>query len=165
MSYADTILPEFDQEMASTRKVLESIPDDKFDWKAHPKSNTIGWNANHVADIPNWLVMVLSSQSLDIAPVNGPPYSSPKLTHTKDILEVFDRNVAAAREAIKSATDKSIGETWTLEAGGTPIFSLPRGAVIRNMVLNHIMHHRAHICVYLRLNDLPVPGLYGPSGD
>ena len=100
MTYAETLLPEFDQEMANTRKVLERIPDDKLDWQAHPKSHTIGWNANHVADIPNWLVAVLTTPSLDIAPVGGEPYASPKLTSGEEILELFDRNVAAARKAI-----------------------------------------------------------------
>ena len=78
MTYAETLLPEFDQEMANTRKVLERLPDDKLDWQAHPKSHTIGWNANHVADIPNWLVAVLTTPSLDIAPVGGEPYASPQ---------------------------------------------------------------------------------------
>ena len=99
MTYAETLLPEFDQEMASTRKVLERIPDDKLDWQAHPKSHTIGWNANHVADIPSWLQMVLTTPSLDIAPVGGEPYASPKLTSSREIVELFDRNVAAARKA------------------------------------------------------------------
>src|SRR6476620_2400039 len=99
MTYAETLLPEFDQEMANTRKVLERIPDDKLDWKAHPKSHTIGWNANHVADIPKWLVMVLTTPSLDIAPVDGKSYSSPTLTSSREILDLFDRNVANARKA------------------------------------------------------------------
>ena len=100
MSYAETILPEFDQEMANTRKVLERIPNDKLDWQAHPKSHTIGWNANHVADIPNWLVMVLTKPSLDIAPVGGERYPFPKLSSREEILELFDNNVSDAREAI-----------------------------------------------------------------
>ena len=100
MKYAETILPEFDQEMASTRKVLERIPEDKFDWKAHPKSHTIGWNANHVADLPNWLVVTLTQPSLYIAPVGGPPFQLPKLTSRQEILDLFDKNVAAARQAI-----------------------------------------------------------------
>jgi uncharacterized damage-inducible protein DinB len=165
MSYADSILSEFDHEMANTRKVLERIPDDKLDWQAHPKSHTIGWNANHVADIPSWLVMVLTKPSLDIAPVGGEPHRSPKLTSTREIVDLFDRNVAAAREAITAVDDAVMGEPWTLEGGGKPIFTMPRAAVVREMVLNHVMHHRAHLCVYLRLNDVPVPGLYGPSGD
>jgi uncharacterized damage-inducible protein DinB len=165
MSYADTILPEFDQEMASTRKVLERIPDDKLGWQAHRKSHTIGWNANHVADIPNWLVMVLSQPSLDIAPVGGEPYPFPKLATTREIVDLFDKNVAAARKAITEASDEGMNSPWTLMQAGQTFFTMPRSAVVRGMVLNHLMHHRAHIIVYLRLNDIPVPGMYGPSGD
>jgi uncharacterized damage-inducible protein DinB len=165
MSYAETLLPEFDHEMANTRKVLERIPDDKLDWQAHPRSHTIGWNANHVADLPNWLVLVLTETSLDIAPVGGAPYSGPKLGSRREILDLFDRNVAAARKAIAEAKDADVGLPWTLAQAGRPIFTMPRAAVIRSMVLNHLIHHRAHLCVYLRLNDLPVPGMYGPSGD
>ena len=145
MSYAETLLPEFDQEMANTRKVLERIPDDKLDWKPHPKSNTIGWNANHVADIPNWMALALTSR--------------------KEILDLFDRNVAGARKAIAEAKDEDMGWPWTLSQAGQVFFTMPRSAVVRGMVLNHIIHHRAHLCVYLRLNDIPVPGMYGPSGD
>jgi uncharacterized damage-inducible protein DinB len=165
MTYAETILPEFDREMANTRKVLERIPDDKLDWQAHPKSHTIGWNANHVADLPNWLVETLTKPSLDIAPVGGKPYTFAKLTSRHEILELFDRNVAAARKAIAEVKDEDMGHMWTLLQGGKPIFTMPRSAVVRGVILNHIIHHRAHLCVYLRLNDIPVPGMYGPSGD
>jgi uncharacterized damage-inducible protein DinB len=165
MTYAETILPEFDQEMANTRKVLERLPDDKLDWKPHPKSNTIGWNANHVADMVNWLAEVLTKPSLDVAPVGGEPYVFPKLTSRKEILDLFDRNVAAARKAIAGAKDEDMGSPWTLSQAGQVFFTMPRSAVVRGMVLNHIIHHRAHLCVYLRLNDIPVPGMYGPSGD
>jgi uncharacterized damage-inducible protein DinB len=165
MKYSATILPEFDQEMASTRKVLERIPDDKFDWKAHPKSHTIGWNANHVAALPNWLTVTLTTPSLDIAPVGGQPYELPKLTSRKEILDLFDQNVAAARQALLAVNDEDVGKMWSLERAGKPIFTMPRAAVVRSMVLNHLIHHRAHLCVYLRLNDIPVPGMYGPSGD
>ena len=116
MSYAETILPEFDQEMANTRKVLERIPEDKLDWKPHPKSHTIGWNANHIADIPNWLVMVLNTPSLDIAPVGGESYQSAKLASRAEILDLFDRNVAAARKAITEAQD--VSSPWSLLQGG-----------------------------------------------
>src|SRR5689334_20824606 len=112
MSYAETILPEFDQEMANTRKVLERVPDDKFDWQAHPRSHTIGWNANHVADIPNWVVLVLTETLLDIAPVGGQTYSSPKLSSRQEILGLFDRNVAAARKAIAEAKDADVAVPW-----------------------------------------------------
>ena len=108
MSYGETLLPEFDQEMANTRKVLERIPDDKLDWKPHPKSNTIGWNANHLADIPNWMALALTTDSLDIAPPDGPKYEFPALTSREAILELFDRNVAAARRR----SPRSRTRTW-----------------------------------------------------
>ena len=111
-SYAETLLPEFDQEMAGTRKVLDRIPDDKLDWQAHPKSHTIGWNANHVADLPNWLVQVLTRPSFDVAPVEGERYQFPKLTSREAILELFDRNVAAARKAITEVKDEEVSQPW-----------------------------------------------------
>jgi uncharacterized damage-inducible protein DinB len=165
MSYAETLLPEFDHEMASTRKVLERIPDDKLDWKAHPKSRTIGWNANHIADIPNWVVPALTRPSLDLDPVDGPKYEFPALTSRRAILDLFDRNVAAARKAIAEAKDEEMGQMWELSRAGQVFLTMPRSAVVRGFVLNHLIHHRAHLCVYLRLNDIPVPGMYGPSGD
>jgi uncharacterized damage-inducible protein DinB len=165
MSYAESLLPEFDQEMASTRKVLERVPDEKLDWQPHPKSHTIGWNANHLANLPDWLVHTLTTPSLDIAPVGGQPYQLPKLANRAEILEMFDRNVAAGRAAIAAATDQDMKTMWTLERAGKPIFTMPRSAVVRSVVLNHMVHHRAILCVYLRLNDIPVPGMYGPSGD
>ena len=165
MTYAATLLPEFDQEMANTRKVLERIPEDKLEWRAHPKSNTIGWNANHVADLVNWLAQALTRPSLDVAPVGGEPYPFPKLTSRRELLDLFDRNVAAARTAITALRDEEMVQMWTLLRAGQPIFTMPRAAVVRGVVLNHLIHHRAHLCVYLRLNGIPVPGMYGPSGD
>ena len=165
MTYAETLLPEFDQEMANTRKVLERIPEDKLDWRAHPKSNTIGWNANHVADLVNWLAQALTRPSLDVTPVGGEPYAFPKVTSRREILDLFDRNVAAARTAITALRDEEMVQMWTLLRAGQPIFTMPRAAVVRGVVLNHLIHHRAHLCVYLRLNGIPVPGMYGPSGD
>ncbi len=101
MSYAQTILPEFDQEMAGTRKVLERIPEDKLDWRPHPKSNTIGWNANHLAELPGWSISIVTQPGFDFAPVNGEKYQSPKLKSRHEILELFDRNVAKpARQSL-----------------------------------------------------------------
>lgn len=165
MSYAQQILPEFDQEMANTRKVLEKIPDDKFDWQAHPKFRTIGWNANHLAEIPGWVEGTLTQTSWDLAPAGGEPYQSPDLKTRKEVLALFDQNVAAARNAIAAVKDEDLGVQWSLLQAGNPIFTIPRAAVIRSFVLNHLIHHRAHLCVYLRLNNIPVPGMYGPSGD
>lgn len=165
MSYADTILPEVDQEMASTRKVLERIPEDKLDWKPHPKSNTIGWNANHLAEMPGWAVSVLNDPHFDVAPPGGPRYESPKLRSRQQILDLFDRNVAAMRAAIAAVKEDSLGQPWSLLQAGNPIITMPRAMVLRSLVLNHMIHHRAILCVDLRLNDIPVPGMYGPSGD
>lgn len=165
MSYAETLLPEFDQEMANTRKVLERCPDDKLDWRPHPKSQTIGWNANHLANIPDWLVHALATPELDVAPVGGEPLTPPKAGTIREILAMFDRNVAAAREALSRADDEHMAYQWTLLHSGKPIFTMARSDVVRRIVLNHIIHHRAILCVYLRLNDIPVPGMYGPSGD
>ena len=160
MRYSESILPEFDQEMANARKVLERVPEDKLDWRAHPKSNTIGWNANHLAEIPGWVEGTLAELSFDIA-----GYQSPKLTSRKDILDLFDRNVAAARKAIAAVNDEEMSKMWSLTQNAKPIITMPRSAVIRSFILNHLIHHRAILCVYLRLNDIAVPGMYGPSGD
>lgn len=165
MSYAEQLLPEFDQEMAGTRRVLERIPDDKFEWRAHPRSNTIGWNASHLAEIPGWVAGTLTMSSWNIAPPGGEPYRTPHLTSRQQVLEAFDANVAAARQAIVDVDEACLGDPWSLLYGEETLFTMPRAAVIRTFVMNHLIHHRAHLCVYLRLNDVPVPGLYGPSGD
>ena len=165
MRYADTILPEFDREMANTRKVLDRVPEDRVNWQPHPKSHTIGWNANHLAEIPGWVEVTLTTPALDIAPVGAPPYQSPKLATRRELLEVFDRNVAAARKAIAAVKEDSLMQPWSLQSGGNTIFTMPRAAVIRGFVLNHMIHHRAILAVYLRLNNIPVPAIYGPSGD
>jgi uncharacterized damage-inducible protein DinB len=163
--FAESVLPEFDQEMANTRKVLERVPEDKLDWRPHPKSQTIGWNANHLADLPRTINATLAGPSFDFAPVDGPRYQLPSLTSRREILELFDRNVAGARAALAAMPDEAVGEPWTLLQAGQPLFTMPKGAVVRFFALNHAIHHRAILCVYLRLNDVPVPGMYGPSGD
>ena len=165
MNYAETILPEFDREIANTRKVLERVPENKLDWQAHPKSHTIGWNANHLAEILGWVPGILTAPSWDIAPIGGEPYQSPKGTSRREILDLFDRNVAAARKAIAAVRDDQMTQPWSLLKAGTSLFTMPRVTVIRSFVLNHLIHHRAILCVYLRLNNIPVPGMYDPSGD
>ncbi len=165
MSISQSLLPEFDQEMANTRKVLERIPQNKLTWKAHEKSNTIGWVGIHLAEIPNWAHMTLTQDSVDIAPPGQEPYRTPKAESVKQILEIFDKNVAAGRAALAAAADQDFFKPWSLLNGGAVLFTMPRMAVLRTFVLSHSIHHRAHLCVYLRLNDVPVPGMYGPSGD
>jgi uncharacterized damage-inducible protein DinB len=165
VSISQSLLPEFDHEMANTRRVLERIPDDKLDWKAHPKSNSIGWVGMHLAEIPGWVQVSLNQDALDIAPVGGEPYRTPPAESRQAILDRFDQNVAAGRAAIAAASDEQFAKPWSLLMGGQTIFTMPRAAVLRSFVLNHAIHHRAHLCVYLRLNDIPVPALYGPSAD
>lgn len=165
MSIAQSILPEFDHEMAGTRKVLERVPDDKLDWKAHPKANTIGWVGSHLADIPAWTEMTLKHDSLDINPVGGESYRTKACAGHDEMVAIFDKNVAAARQAIESTSDAEFMKLWSLLSAGQTVMTLPKIAVIRTWVLNHSIHHRAYLCSYLRQNDIPVPGLYGPSGD
>src|SRR5262249_39100998 len=131
----------------------------------HPRSNTIGWNANHLAELPGWATSILTQPHFDFAPVGGPRYESPKLRTRREILDLFDRNVAGLRQAITAVKGDEANAMWSLLGGGKPIFTMPRSAVMRSFVLHHIIHHRAILCVYLRLNDIPVPGMYGPSGD
>lgn len=165
MSFAAALLPEFEQEMASTRSVLERIPDDKFEWQAGPKFHTIGWNANHLAEIPGWMAGTVGSDSWDIAPANGPRYETPKLQTAKEVVALFDKNVAEARSALASLKDEAVGRIWSLAKAGQVMFSMPKGAVIRTFLMNHLIHHRAHLIVYLRLNGVTVPGMYGPGGE
>jgi len=159
------MLAEFDNEMAGTRKTLERVPDYKLDWKPHTKSMTMRQLATHLALFPSWMISTFESASFDYAPVGGEPYKPPVLNSRKDFLEAFDRDVAKARQALEAASDTQLLETWSLLAGGKTVFAMPRIAVLRSMVMNHMIHHRAQLGVYLRLNDLPVPALYGPTAD
>ncbi len=165
MSLSQSLLPEFDHEMANTRKVLERIPEDKLGWKVHEKSNTIGWVGMHLAELPGWIEMALNGDGVDVDPPGGQPYRTPPATSRQAMLERFDKNVAAARAALAAAPDAELMKPWSLLKAGQTIFSIPRVAVVRSFVLNHSIHHRAHLCVYLRLNNVPVPALYGPSAD
>ena len=165
MSYPAGILPEFDEEMAKTRTVIERVPEEKFGWQAHAKSRNLGWNANHLAEIPGWVEGTIKDTEWDFSPLGGPAYQTPSLTSRAEILAMFDTNVATARKAIEGAADTDMTVPWTLKYQGEVLFTMPRADVIRKFVLNHIIHHRAITCVYLRLNDVPVPGMYGPSGD
>jgi uncharacterized damage-inducible protein DinB len=165
MKISETVLPEFDQEMANTRKVLERVPAAKFSWKPHPKSSEFGALAAHIANMPDWAGLTMQADSFDYAPPGAPPYETPKYTSTEDLLAAFDKSVAQGRSAIAAADDITFLAPWTLMAGGQTIMTMPRIAVIRTFVMNHTIHHRAQLGVYLRLNDIPVPGLYGPSAD
>jgi uncharacterized damage-inducible protein DinB len=165
MTIGQSMLGEFDQEMQNTRKTLERVPDDKWGWKPHEKSGTVGWLASHLANLPGWTTVTLQTEQLDYAPVDGPAYELPKIESRKDLLALLDKNVAEARAALSGASDADMMKGWTLLAGGTTIFTMPRVACIRGMILNHMIHHRAQLTVYFRLLNIPVPALYGPSAD
>jgi uncharacterized damage-inducible protein DinB len=165
MTIGQSMLGEFDQEMQNTRKTLERVPDEKWNWKPHDKSGTVGWLVGHVATIPGWITMTINTEELDYAPVNGPSYQPPKIENRGPALAAFDKESAEARAALASVSDAEIMKGWKLLAGGQEIFTMPRVACIRGMVMNHLIHHRAQLGVYFRLLDVAVPGLYGPSAD
>ncbi len=161
MPLNQALLPEFDQEMANTRKSLERIPDSKLSWKPHAKSMTLGALGTHLATISGWSEAILGQDSFDVK--NAPP--NPELKSHAQMLESFDKNVAAARKAIAGATDEQLMKPWALLSSGKEVFKMPRVAVLRGFIMNHTIHHRAQLGVYLRLNDIPVPSIYGPSAD
>jgi len=165
MPINQAVLSEFDHEMANTRKTLERVPEDKFDWAPHPKSMKMGALAKHLADMPGWIVEAIQKDKLDIAP-GGEYVPSPAPKNRQELLALFDKNVAAAHKALAAANDDAhLMKPWSLLSAGKTLFTMPRVGVIRAFVLNHGIHHRAQLGVYLRLNDIPVPAIYGPSAD
>jgi len=165
MPMNQSVLPEFDQEMAGTRKVLERVPEDRLDFKPHAKSWSMRQLATHVAQIPGWGTETFTKDSIDIAPPGEPPYKAPEVSTRQDLLDLFDKGSAAARAAIAATSDEAFFQPWSLLSGGKTVFTMPRAAILRSFVMNHLIHHRAQLCIYLRLNDVPVPGMYGPSAD
>jgi len=161
----ELLLPEFDTEIANTRKTLERVPEEKLDWKPHAKSGAMGWLAGHVANLPSWITIAVRQDSLDLEPGGVPPPRLSPPQSRQELLALFDRNVSEARAALAAATDDHLAKPWTLLKAGRTIFTMPRYSVLRISALNHLVHHRAQLGVYLRLNDVPVPALYGPSAD
>ncbi|MGC2697525.1 MAG: DinB family protein [Candidatus Angelobacter sp.] len=155
------LVPEFDHEMANTRKSLERVPDNKLSFKPHARSMTLGGLATHLATINHWTEAILGVDSFDVS--TAPP--TPELKTMAEVLAAFDKNAAAARKAIAGATDAQLMKPWALLSKGQTIFTLPRAAVLRSFILSHTIHHRAQLGVYLRLNDIAVPSIYGPSAD
>lgn len=159
MSIADTLLPEFDQEMATTRRLLERVPGEQGQWKPHPKSFALGHLSQLVSWMPGWITNTLEKTSLDLG--GGPGYS---FETTETLLAGFDENVQGARAAIAAAADEDYGATWSLTHGDKVLFSASRAAVVR-MHISHLVHHRGQLTVYLRLLDVPIPSIYGPTAD
>jgi len=161
MSLAQPLIMELESEANHTRKALERVPADRFDWKPHEKSFDMGRLASHLAELPTWINEVLGADEF-VMPENYAPWVAKDLG---ELLEKLDSSVAAAKEALQQATDERLQAPWRLVAGGEVVFEFPRVGVIKGMVLNHTVHHRGQLTVYLRLNDLPVPAIYGPSAD
>ncbi len=165
MGLAATLLPEFDQEMANTRKCLERIPEDKLDWKAHDKSMSLRDIATHLPNLLSWTTLMMEQDSFDMAPPGEDPPRVDPVDSLEDALAMFDKNVAAGRAAIEGASDERLLAPWALLMGGNEVFKMPRVAVLRSFIMNHMIHHRAQLGVYLRLNDVAVPSMYGPTAD
>jgi len=161
MAINEALIGELQYEAATTRKVLERIPPETFDWKPHEKSMSMHRLATHVADMFGWYAPTLEQDELDFA--GG--YEEPKPANTEELVALFDKNVATAMESLQKTEDAAFMKDWTLRNGEQIYFTMPKAGVIRSFVMNHIVHHRGQLSVYLRLNDIPVPALYGPSAD
>ncbi|HYD53012.1 MAG TPA: DinB family protein [Gemmatimonadaceae bacterium] len=159
MSFAETLLPEFDQEMATTRRVIERVPSDRGAWKPHEKSFPLGHLTQLVATMPGWITMTIQQRELDLA--RGGKYT---LEPTEKLLAAFDGHVRDARAAIAGASDEDLAADWSLKMGDRVLFTLPRAAVVRQNI-SHLVHHRGQLTVYLRLLDVPIPSIYGPTAD
>ena len=165
MTFAQVLLSEFNQEAQTTRRVLERLPEGKFDWKPHAKSMSMGQLASHVAELTGWGAMILQQDSLDINPPGGPGFQPALYATTSSLLAAFEAGAASTRQVLETLADETLAQPWTLLNGGQTAFTLPKGAVLRAFVLNHVVHHRGQLSVYLRENDVPVPSIYGPSAD
>jgi uncharacterized damage-inducible protein DinB len=158
---SQSLLPEFDNEMAITRKFVERVPDDKFEWQPHPKSMTLGRLAGHLCDLPAWGKTAIAEDFVDLAG----PYRPAPFNNRQDLLNIFDKSVAETHSLVESASDETWTKPWSLKNGEQVIMTQPKIAIFRGFVLSHIIHHRAQLGVYYRLNDIPVPSTYGPSAD
>ena len=165
MPIARTILAEFNHEMANTRRVLERVPEEQAAWRPHPKSYSMGDLAMHIANMPTWAVVTMKKDELDFDAPGGKKVAKAAFDTRKTMLALFDDNVVEAVGAIADASDESMKANWTLKNRGVEVFKLPRVAVLRSFVMNHMIHHRGQMTVYLRLKNVPVPAIYGASAD
>ncbi len=161
MPITDALLPEYDHEVGTTRKLLERVPDGKFDWKPHDRSMSLGQLAGHLATMLSWGTATLNQSEFDLTG----PFTPPALPTRADLLANFDKEAAATREALAAASDAVLMTPWSLKRDGKTLFTMPKAAVMRSFVMNHMIHHRGQLSVYLRLNDVPLPSIYGPSAD
>ncbi|MGE0815798.1 MAG: DinB family protein [Vicinamibacterales bacterium] len=162
MSIAASLLPEFDHEFATLRKTLERVPEGKGDYAPHAKSMPMGRLAGHLAELPGWVNATLEADELDFGKMDYKPFIP---ATTAELVAALDAAVAKARPVLAATSDGDMMKPWTLRQGDTVFFTLPKAAVLRGFVMNHMIHHRAQLGVYLRMNDVPVPSTYGPSAD
>ncbi len=159
------ILSAFDQIVAGSRAVLAVVPDDQLDWRPHEKSWTLGELATHLANLPTWTMATLSVSEFDISPADGGPPPLAALTTSAELVDALERSAAAARSAIEGCSDADLASPWTMLVAGEARFTLPKGTVLRTFIMDHMIHHRAQLGVYLRMLDVPVPQLFGPTAD
>lgn len=162
MSIAQSLLSEYDHEMATTRKMLERFPEDKVEWRPHQTSMPMGRLAGHVAEMPEWTIPTLQQDKLEMDPTK---YTPNIMKFRNEVLKKFDETVKAGRAAIAGASDETMMKPWTFIAGGKPVFTMPKIAVLRSFVMNHMIHHRGQLAAYYRIAGVPVPSIYGPSLD
>ena len=163
MPLIDVLLPEYDREIGSTRRLLERIPDSTLGWSPHDRSTAMGELATHIVELPRWISVVMTYESFDLSSEAAAP--RPSGTSTAQLLSRFDTNVRDARAQLAGAVDGTLCEPWTLTRSKHDLFTMPRIVMMRHLVLNHLIHHRGQLTVYLRMHDIAVPALYGPSAD
>ena len=160
MTIAELMLPEFDREMARTRAVLEKVDADQLEWTAAEGLHTISWNVNHLVEIVGWTPLIITQSDFDMDPVDGPKPETPTRTDSDEILSAFDTNVTEARQALSSTTDETMAEPWSLKSGGQVLFTISKGECLRTWVLNHVVHHRGILSVYLRMAGIELTPVY-----
>lgn len=164
MAIKDALLPEFDHETATTRRLLERVPEQSLGWKPHDKSMSLGQLSGHLANLPSWGTAIMEGEFYDLASMGDDP--RPRVPASRDaLLKEFDEKVAATRKAIADAGDGEMMARWALKRSGEEMFAMPRIAALRSFVMNHMIHHRGQLSVYLRLQDVPLPPIYGPTAD
>jgi len=165
MPIRDALLAELDPEMATTRRLLEIVPEADAAWKPHPKSMSLGELAVHLSNLLFWGVVTVRDEGFDVRPAGQPAWTLPKFDSTAGNLKAFDANLADVKSVLAVVSDEALMQPWTLRAGEEVYFTMPKAMVWRTFVMNHLVHHRGQLSVYLRLRDVPLPSIYGPTAD
>jgi uncharacterized damage-inducible protein DinB len=163
MTFAESLLPEFDHEMKTTRSLLERVPDDRAGWKPHGRSMSLGQLAIHLASLNRFAVSAVRDDEFDFTSPTTPKF--PTWESSAQTLATFDELRDEARSAIAGVSDAALASVWTLRAGDRVVVAMPKRVILRSLVMNHVIHHRGQLSVYLRLNDVPLPSIYGPTAD